>query len=571
MIFKRLVTTYILIIVLALSAIGALVFSIINTTIKEQFIHSNQLILNNGVDLIANFISENKDLTLDIAIDNGVQTYLDYYSNVGVLNIDVGKYINNNRIYKKELIERDAFVEIYALDDKDLFKFNDQQNRYEPIERAEWMTKTISLDGPLLMEACTLDGNGYIRLSMVIRSVETWPKRTGLVALYFNTDVMLPLFFNIRLENATIPYLVDQNGKIVLPYHNAYNLNPEILANQKSGWWRWKDKVVMNTPIKNSDWKLIGLLSENELLKRSRDIVSTFLIVGSITVVILIIVCLKLSAWITSPIIKLSKEMQYVEKNQFKQLPIKKAYALEIKQLYRQFNYMAQRINNLIGEVYMVKIKEKEAELLALQGQINPHFLYNTLDSIAWMSLAYKAEDIRHMVTSLASMMRYSLNEGKNLISVHDELEQIRNYISIQEIRYEGRLGAEIKADKEVLNYKIIKLIIQPLVENAIVHGFKETGNYGQIEVSVKREMDNMVIRVINEGDKIDLEKVKDLLDPNKKNESKHYGLRNVNDRLINKYGTVSAVKFTVYDSKTEAKITIPLILLIQGDSNEDN
>lgn len=568
MIFKRLVTTYILIIVVALSVIGALVFSIVNTTIKEQFIYSNQLILNNGVDLITEYIDDNKDIALDIVIDPSVQRYLDNFIDRSDLNFDISYYANNDRVFRNKLKKYDAFVKIYGFDDEHVYEFKELENKYKPIRTTNWMDKTIELNGPFLLEGCEIDSKEYIRLSMVVSSVKNWPTHTGIIALYFKTEVMLSLFYNIRLENATVPYLVDDKGTIILPYENTYDIIEEDLMSQKADWWRRGNDVIINTPMKKFNWKLMGVLSENELLKRSRDIVVTFFIVGSVTVLALIMVCLYFSVWITRPISKLSKEMLYVEKKDFKPLAIKKTYAVETKQLYRQFNYMAQRINNLIDEVYKVKIKEKEAELLALQGQINPHFLYNTLDSIAWMSLEYNAEDIRHMVTSLASMMRYSLNEGNNLITVQDELEQIRNYVAIQEIRYDGKFKTEIKADKELLHFKIIKLIIQPLVENAIVHGFKATDHFGKIEVSVRKEEQNLVIRVINEGDEIDLDKVKELLAPNKKTKSRHYGLRNVNDRLIKKYGSDSAVTFEKVNNTTVAQINIPIRLLDKGDSN---
>jgi two-component system sensor histidine kinase YesM len=230
---------------------------------------------------------------------------------------------------------------------------------------------------------------------------------------------------------------------------------------------------------------------------------------------------------------------------------------------------MIRRINSLIEEVYLAQIKEKEAELLALQQQINPHFLYNTLDSIAWMSMAYKAEDIRYMVMSLASMMRYSLNEGNNYISVRDELEQVRNYVGIQEIRYDNKFTTAIKCDTEALDYKIIKLIIQPLVENAIVHGFKDTGKFGNIEINVQIVGQDLKIEVINDGDEIDLDKVKKLLEPETDEKPKHYGLRNVNDRLIKSFGKKSAIKFSVEHGKTVARIKISLNQLFKNDAED--
>ena len=316
---------------------------------------------------------------------------------------------------------------------------------------------------------------------------------------------MLSLFYNMRLENTNVPYLVDGNGEIILPFENTYKISEPDLLNMEKQWWHRGDHIIINIPMTKLDWKLMGVLPENELMAKSNDVRRTFIIVGGIVVIFLLIISYSFSTWITKPISNLAKEMSSIERNEFKEIEIKKSYGKETKQLYKQFNYMGRRINSLIDEVYMAQIKEKEAELLALQQQINPHFLYNTLDSIAWMSMAYKAEDIRYMVMSLASMMRYSLNEGNNFITVRDELEQVRNYLGIQEIRYDNKFTTKITAEKETLDYKIIKLIIQPLVENAIVHGFKDTGVFGNIEISVQISGENLEIKVTNDGDEIDM------------------------------------------------------------------
>ena len=564
---KRLVVTNILIIVTALAVIGILVFNTINTTLKNQFIHSNQLVLENGADLIEEFVKRNKDAVLNIAIDPFVQQQLDAF-NKGNTNIaDINDYVLNhwNHRYNINLVA--GFLEIFPLLNSDLFAFDTRAGEYRITETEPWMKEVIEKDGAFSIESCEVDDTPYIRISMLTRSIREWPGSSSIIALYIKSEVLLSMFYKIRLENSNHPYLVNGKGKILLPYENVFNVSEPDLLNMNPGWWRHGDQIIINTPMTRLDWKLMGILQENDLMEKSRNIKQTFVIVGGLVVMFLIFVSVFFSIWITRPISNLAKVMSKVEQNEFREIDIDPAFGNETKQLYNQFNYMIRRINSLIDEVYLAQIREKEAELLALQQQINPHFLYNTLDSIAWMSLAYKAED---MVMSLASMMRYSLNEGNNYISIRDELEQVRNYVGIQEIRYDNQFTSTIKCDAKAMDYMIIKLIIQPLVENAIVHGFKETGNFGHVGVYVELLDNYLEIRVENDGVEIDLKKVNSYLSETHFEKQSHYGLRNVNDRLTKSFGRQSAITFSIKDGKTVATIRVDIDLLNKGDEREE-
>lgn len=565
---RKLVIINILISISALIIIGGLVFSTINTTIKDQFIYSNNLVLENGNDLIEAFIKKNKDTVLDIVINPVIQNELDkfYVDDANIENIV--RHIESYWFYDNSIKSVGGFMEAYPYKDNKIFSFNEEINSYLEVQQPEWMTEVFEKNGAFSVNACEVDGISYIRIAMLASSIENWPEQVGIFALYVKTEVFFSVFHNIHLENASSPYLIDEYGNIILPYENIYNLSKADLMNKDHNWWKRDKHIILNVPMTSLNWKLMGILPENELMTKSEDIKRTFFLVGGIVVIVLLIISAVFSAWITRPIRALSKEMARGEHDDFREIEIYKSFGPETKYLYSQFNYMVRRINSLIDEVYMAKISEKEAELLALQQQINPHFLYNTLDSIAWMSMAYKAEDIRHMVMSLASMMRYSLNKGNNYISVRDELEQVRNYVGIQEIRYNNKFTTTFDVDSDVLEYKIIKLIIQPLVENAINHGFKEAGRFGEISISTKNIDEYLEIKVSNDGIEIDLDKVRKLLDPEIKEKQKHYGLRNVNDRLIMSFGRGSAIGFSVNNGKTIAKIRIKIELLSKGDIN---
>ena len=184
-------------------------------------------------------------------------------------------------------------------------------------------------------------------------------------------------------------------------------------------------------------------------------------------------------------------------------------------------------------EVYQVQAQKRNVELRVLQSQINPHFLYNTLDTIQWKALEYKAFDVADMINSLSIFFRISLSDGKEFITIDDEIEHVRNYLEIQETRYKDKISYKINLDDSVPQYLVPKMIIQPLVENSIYHGLKLKKQKGNININVFSKDDCIIIEVIDNGLGMDLEK----LATTRKNlyesiESEHYGLYNINERL---------------------------------------
>ena len=213
---------------------------------------------------------------------------------------------------------------------------------------------------------------------------------------------------------------------------------------------------------------------------------------------------------------------------------------------------------DLIEEIYGARVREKEAELRALQAQINPHFLYNTLDSINWMAVKYGADDIEEVVTDLSRMLRYSMNNGLNILKISQELIQIKSYIKIQQLRFSGFFQVTYDVDDQVLDCRIIKLLLQPLVENALLHGFDEAGENGVLIIRIRRMGERIHFSVINNGKQMNLEKVARAMDSSFVEQTGSYGLRNVNDRLVKYYGPDSGLRFSVKDGYSTAEFFIP-------------
>ena len=224
---------------------------------------------------------------------------------------------------------------------------------------------------------------------------------------------------------------------------------------------------------------------------------------------------------------------------------------------------MIYEIKNLIAEVRKEQKSKREAELKVLQAHIKPHFLYNTLDTINWMALKYNAEDIIETINALTKLFRIGLSRGDEIISLSEEIKHVRSYLTIQKQRYEDILDFEIRLGEELENYLVQKVIIQPIVENAIYHGIKQKGEPGIIIIKAKVVLNKLVITVFDNGvgiHKDKLDRINDILQ-NGSVERIGYGVFNVNERIRISRGLEYGIKiFSKQGKGTIVKIYNPIV-----------
>lgn len=236
----------------------------------------------------------------------------------------------------------------------------------------------------------------------------------------------------------------------------------------------------------------------------------------------------------------------------------------ELGELSESLNQMIDKINELLGQITKEQIRIREAELELLQSQINPHFLYNTLDTIVWLAEGGFQKEVVSMVKNLSAFFRTSISRGKEVITIEEELVHAGSYLEIQRFRYQDILSYEIAVDDEFKNYLIPKITLQPLIENALYHGIKNKRGGGAIKVSAKREGDNFALYVEDNGIGMTAERLKQInegIATKKPSEKKIYGLYNVNERIRLKFGNdYGIVISSEYEKGTVSKITLPAI-----------
>lgn len=326
--------------------------------------------------------------------------------------------------------------------------------------------------------------------------------------------------------------------------------------------------LIVHKALSFVDWNIVGVSYIDDIASKNTKVAREVLF--TIPIILLIIIWLSwyISGKISQPIMKLERYMRKVEEGNFNtQVNITNGER-EVIQLADSFNVMVKKIKELIDENQREHEAKRQTELNALQAQINPHFLYNTLDSIIWMAESDQNEEVIELVTSLARFFRISISKGANIISVAEELEHARNYMLIQKIRYKDKFEFNITADEEVKSLKTIKLILQPLIENAIYHGIEYMVDKGDIQINAKIVDDFLLFEVMDNGLGISEEQLIRLKNGKDhgsiKKKGNGVGVKNVDERIKLRFGGGYGLDV---ESELEEGTTVKLWLpIIRGD-----
>ncbi len=340
-------------------------------------------------------------------------------------------------------------------------------------------------------------------------------------------------------------------------------INGKITNNQKTTYFTSQEGVkyilISNETI--SGWKVVGLISINELQKESISVTTSIIIFTLLVSVIAVIISFGVSSSFAKPIKKLMKLMKRVEGGDLT-VKMNSEYDDEIGQLIRSFGQMINKLNDLMNKIYSDQQVLRKAQLEVLQSQINPHFLYNTLDSIVWMARDNKSKEVIDMVMALTKLLRISLSKGQEVISIEDEIIHVKSYLTIQGMRYKDKLNYEINVPREAYEYKILKLTLQPIVENAIYHGIKNSPEPGTIKVNCEFDDGKIIFIVEDTGVGMPQEKVEELNEMLVNiGKGSGFGIRNVNERIRIHFGSEYGIRVeSNLGSGTRIFITIPMV-----------
>ena len=389
----------------------------------------------------------------------------------------------------------------------------------------------------------------------------------GVILLDIRHDIIQSSINGVTIGEKGFVFVMDQEDNIVYTPVNGivYRVNPKwvkamepMSVQIQGGSYQIRSELSPYT-----GWRTVGVFSMDEVMSSVNTIVYILFTCVIISLVLVVIVSFKFSRTLTNPIFKLKRLMKQAESGDLT-VRFNFEHNDEIGELGQSFNHMIARIDQLIQMVYVEQENKRTAEMKSLQEQIKPHFLYNTLDTISWMARDYDAEDIVRLVDALTNMFRIGLSHGKDIITVKEEITHVSNYLYIQKIRYKDKLNYVIHVDESLYAIEVPKLILQPLVENAIYHGVKAKRGGGTITITGVPEGENLVFTVQDNGAGMPQEKVEELnrrmSERSVLDEQKSFGLFYIRERIQLCYGKGYGVHVeSALGEGTRVTITLPL------------
>lgn len=359
-------------------------------------------------------------------------------------------------------------------------------------------------------------------------------------------------------------YIADKKGDII--YHPQQQLIYSGLKEEeynylKDGSHVEKDAIYSVRSLDNCEWKIIGVCYIDEMItNKVNHIMKTLSVIFLIVVLLTVLIIRFFSKLFSNPARELANAMQEFEKdtNNFEFKSIEGT--AEITSLTESFEHMVVQIKELVEKVRQEEITLRKTELKALQAQINPHFLYNTLDAIAWLCEEERHKDAVEMVNSLAKLFRISISRGHELITIEKEMQHAKSYLKIQNFRYKNQFTYSFDVDEECLNYLCNKITLQPIIENAIYHGIDRMVDEGKINIGIHQKGDRIIFTVEDNGVGMTEEQCEEILHKDE-GDRVGIGIKNVNDRIKIYFGEEYGLTIqSELDEGTRVTISMPKI-----------
>ena len=395
------------------------------------------------------------------------------------------------------------------------------------------------------------------------------------VAIDFKFSSIAKYIDKVSIGQRGYCYIVNSKGQII--YHPQQQMlflglkeeNTFEISELSDGIHRKKDNIYNISSLDSCNWKIVGVSFNDEITQAVKSQVVVGLIFALLfSAFMSAVIYFLLSRTVTRPVRRLVASMQKFEKQaETFEYKADMSNVAEFQTLSTSFEHMVLMIQSLVEKVHNEEIVLRKTELKALQAQINPHFLYNTLDSIQWMCEQDNSKDAVKMVGALAKLFRISISHGNEFIAISDELKHAESYLIIQSYRYKNQFTYSFDVDKSVLDCMCNKITIQPFIENAIYHGLDRMVDEGEIKIIVERRGKDIAIIVKDNGLGMTEEQCKAVLQKGR-SDSKGIGVKNVDDRLKIYFGEEYGITIdSELDVGTTVTIKIPKIE--KGHENE--
>ena len=563
---------------------GALVAFALFTYFIISLQYTQSTVLENSTEYTSQLIGQ---------VNNDIDSYISYMENISFIvanNSDVRDYLfTENLTWERsgQLQERivtlfqtvsdtrEDITNIALLPDRREPLINDgraELNSYTDIAELEWYQKALAAEGQAVISTSHVQNaiaGEYDWVVTLSRSItnKASPGVQGVFFVDLNYNSISDLCERISLGDRGYIYILDENGGIV--YHPQQQLIysgmkdeliSEVMDTDASSFLTDDGRLYTVSRSVATGWIVVGVSYVSELMAGADEARVTYLLVAMVLLAVAMLLAFVLSDKITRPIKSLELSMKEVEKGNFSHVALEVRENNEIGRLSRNFNTMTREIQNLMEQSEKEQQAKRKYELKVLQSQINPHFLYNTLESITWMAEWGKNQEVVKMTSSLARLLRRSISNEQEVVTIEEEIDYTEAYLTIQKMRYQDKLEYEIEVDPDIRKEETVKLVLQPVVENAIYHGIKYKEGKGLIQIRGFREEGSIILRVQDDGRGMDQDTLKHIFEKHVRDtKSNGVGLQNVHERIRLYYGTAYGLSFESEPGKgTTVRIRLP-------------
>lgn len=574
----KLLLSYLILIILPLTVFTVYSYNKLSNTQKDQLLYSAGQVLEQTGSFLNYKINDFIHVTDLIAVDKStvnrilkkdvtneeypaqLQDAIDL--NFLIVNAKEGSDVNSIEMYlAKDTIysyQNSTFLKLEQAAEYDWYKKLKTSGK-----KIVWFPSTYYITS----NDTTEDSISAVRY---VKDLDNYSDILGIVRIDIFKSKLDSIVKNACTTKNSVAYIQNSEGTIISAsdYSLLMNIDRKAIAKELKSANSWdkftiggKDIIIGSKELIGTDWILVSILPYEDIWASSSKNRIEMFILMLILATIANIFAIFISNSIINRMRYLIKGMKTVQSGNL-DINMKILGTDEISELVQNFNYMVNKMREFIQIQYKSGQEVKSAELKALQAQINPHFLYNTLDLINWAAIRNNVPEIVDIVKALAKFYKLSLSRGQNIISIKDEIEHVETYVKIQNYRFKNKIGFVIEVDQELNKFSIMKLVLQPIAENSIIHGICEKdGKTGTIKLSGRMHDDIIILAIEDDGIGMTEEMISEILNDDVTRDSHGYGVKNINNRLKLFYGNQYGLFFkSILGKGTIVEIRIPAL-----------
>lgn len=570
----QLILSYIPIFIISLLIIDLVSYYLMANTLKKnsrEFVNETAKIISR--DITKN-LNQYDEISSSIAFDENLSSLLS-----GEIN-DYNYFIKSNKVKQKlyyftQNSKDIKSIFIYPINRSAVIRsnsniiYNDMNyidNEFfkslaSDAETKVWSTSAVAGYDP--------EGGNYLYF---LRAIPNFGISNGLIQMQINEKSISDIYKDSSFGKDSTIFIMDENGYIV-SHPNKKKISTRIensiaeKINQNSGSFTTeidgKNYMIVYNTIASSKWTLIATIPMDYIQSNNQWLLNTNLIIIMISFIFVILISVWVSSKIASPLERVGKAMKQLEKGDF-EVRLDYDSDNEIGKIYKRYNEMAIEIKNLMEVIRKEEKKKKEAYIKVLQAQIKPHFLYNTLFTIKCLASIKKQPQIEELLDSLIKLLMASISKGGEFVSVYEEIDYIKNFALIQKYRFEDKFEVIFDINSEIQDCIVPKLILQPIIENSIVHGMDGEISFIEVNIEGRVEGEDIVFRIRDNGKGIDADKINMMLqvsESNNKNGFNGMGIKNVNERIKLYFGEQYGLYYlSNIENGTEVIMRLPVI-----------